>query len=106
MQGPLSLPAWRQQAPKGMLTGARSWEESLSHGTSEVSDCQGLVFQNRSMLRPKRGLPSQEDSFYPLNLESDLQSVFDQETWSVSQNAKSITGFTFLLGISLGYSQY
>ena len=52
------------------------------------------------MLRPKAGYPG--GFFYMLNLESDLQSAFDQGTWSVSQNAESIAGFTFLLGISLG----
>lgn len=48
----------------------------------------------------KRGYP--EGLFYLLNLESGLQSAFDQKAWPVSQNAKSIADFTFLLGISLG----
>lgn len=61
------------------------------------------------MLRPKVGVEGggyPGGSFYLLNLESDLQAAFDQETWSVSQNAKSMARFTFSLGISLGYSQF
>lgn len=49
-----------------MLTGARNWRRNILHflsgGTSEVSDCQDLVFQNNIMRRPRSG-GALEDSF-------------------------------------------
>lgn len=67
-------------------------EKPQQGGTSEVSDCQGLVFENLSLLR---GWGCPGGFFYLLNLESDLKSVFDQKN-SVSFSKCKINRWFYL----------
>lgn len=88
--GPPS-PSLALTRPRKHSKGSRDWEPGFPILSGKVSDRPSLLFQNHRERRPLRKVPRSLP-----NLDSGSRWTFDQESWSVSRNAKSMV---FLWGI-------